>query len=83
VLNALLQLGGVNLLLSSGYGRLVLGKIAALVVLLGLGALARRRWVPEAVQHRTPAAVSLRRAATEVAVMGLTLGLATALATTG
>ena len=83
VLNALLQLGGVSTLLSSGYGRLVLAKFAALVVLFGLGAFARRRWVPEAVQHRTPAAVSLRRAATEVAVMGLALGLATALATTG
>jgi len=81
--NTLLQLGGVGTLLSSGYGRLVLGKVAALVVLLSLGAFARRRWVPEAVQHRTPAAVSLRRAATEVAVMGLALGLATALATTG
>jgi len=83
VLNALLQLGGVNLLLSSGYGRVVLGKVAALMVLLGLGWFARRRWVPEAGSHRTPAAVSLRRAATEVAIMGAALGLATALATTG
>ena len=83
VLNALLQLGGVSTLLSSGYGRLVLGKVAALVVLVGLGWFARRRWVPDASDHRTPGEVSLRRAAVEVAVMGFALGLATALATTG
>jgi len=83
VLNALLQLGGVSTLLSSGYGRLVLGKIAALVVLVGLGWFARRCWVPNAGSHRTPGEVSLRRATVEVAAMGLALGLATALATTG
>ncbi len=83
VLNALLQLGGVSKLLNSGYGRLVLGKVAALVLLVGLGWFARRRWVPDASGHRTTGEVSLRRAAVEVAVMGVALGLATALATTG
>jgi len=39
--------------------------------------------VPDAGSHRTPGEVSLRRATVEVAAMGLALGLATALATTG
>ncbi|WP_127781615.1 CopD family protein [Rhodococcus sp. X156] len=80
---ALLEVGGVGALLSTGYGRIVLVKVVVLAALLGLGLLARRRWVPAAADHRTPAEVSLRRAVVEVAVMGLALGLATALATTG
>lgn len=83
VLEAWLQLGRVAGLYESGYGRVVLGKTAVLLALLGLGWFARRRWVPEVSGHRGTAAVSLQRATVEVAVMGLALGLAVALATTG
>jgi len=83
VLQAWLQLGNAAGLYETGYGRVVLGKVAALLALLGMGWFARRRWVPEVSGHRGTAEASLRRAAVEVAVMGLALGLATALATTG
>jgi len=47
VLQAWLQLGNAAGLYDTGYGRVVLGKVAALLALLGMGWFARRRWVPE------------------------------------
>lgn len=83
LLEAWLQLGTVAGFYESGYGRVVLAKMAALLMLLGFGSFARRRWVPEVAAQRSAAQVSPRRAAVELAVMGVALGLATALATTG
>ncbi|GED96883.1 CopD family protein [Gordonia crocea] len=73
---------GVSVLWDTGYGRVVLAKAAALVALIGLAAVHRRRWVPRAQSHRARADESLRRAAVEVAVMAVALGLAAGLAAT-
>jgi cytochrome c oxidase assembly factor CtaG len=61
-------------LLSTGYGRTVLAKVLALVVAGGLGLLARRAWRSRA--EGMPAI----RMLPEVAVLGVALGLAVALA---
>jgi len=73
---------GMPVLWATGYGRVVLAKAAALVALIGLAAVHRRRWVPRAQGHRAQADESLRRAAVEVAVMAVALGLAAGLAAT-
>lgn len=83
VLEAAYQVGSVGALVETGYGRVVLGKVAVLGVLLGLGWWARRRWVPSALAQRDAATHSMRKAAIEVAVMAVALGLASALAVTG
>lgn len=83
VLEAAYQVGGFGALTETGYGRVVLGKVAVLGVLLGLGWWARRRWVPAALAQRGTATYSVRKAAIEVAVMAVALGLASALAVTG
>ncbi|SHL37487.1 putative copper resistance protein D [Pseudonocardia thermophila] len=64
-------------LFGSFYGLLILLKVTALLVLGVLGALHRRRTVPEAAAGRTSALVRL--AAVEVLLMGVTMGLAVAL----
>ncbi|GAC58792.1 hypothetical protein GOHSU_51_00040, partial [Gordonia hirsuta DSM 44140 = NBRC 16056] len=69
--------------LGSGYGRVVLAKIVVLMLVLGMAAAHRRRWVPSAARHRTAAEVSLRRAVAETALLALALGLAAGLASTG
>lgn len=76
VLNAQVRLGSWGALLTTGYGGLVLAKAACLVLLAGLGGLARRRLAA----GRTPV---LRWAGIEVALMAVTLGLAAALTQTG
>lgn len=67
---------------TTGYGRVMLAKAAGLVVLIGLGAWHRRRWVPEVAARRGTAQASLRSAVIEVVVMSAVLGLAAGLATT-
>jgi putative copper export protein len=88
VLNAALRVGSLNALFGSGYGLLVLAKVAALAVLAGfgwlhrqhtverLGSWRRRRHVPAAV----PVFVAL--AAVELAVMAATVALGVGLART-
>lgn len=76
VLNALLRLGSWDALVSTGYGRLVVAKTVCLVLLAGLGGLARRRLAA----GRTPV---LRWAGLEMALMAATLGIAAALTQTG
>jgi putative copper resistance protein D len=72
VANALLRLGSVTALFDTQYGWLVLAKTGCLLLLAGLGGLARQRLHT----GRTPV---LRWAGIEVALMAVTLGLAAAL----
>lgn len=82
LVDAAVRLGGVSALLGTGYGRIVMAKIVALVGLLAVGWWWRRTWVPAASQHRVSADISVRRATGEVTLMALAFGLAAALATT-
>ncbi|MCX6466869.1 MAG: CopD family protein, partial [Pseudonocardiales bacterium] len=75
VLAAQVRLQGWSALLTSDYGLLVVGKAVALVLLAGLGGLARRRLA-------TGALPVLRWAGLEVGLMAVTLGLAAALTQT-
>jgi putative copper resistance protein D len=72
VLNAQVRLETWGALFTTGYGWLVVAKTACLLLLAGLGGLARRRLVT----GRTPV---LRWAGVETALMAATLGLAAAL----
>ncbi|WP_137722808.1 copper resistance D family protein [Prescottella subtropica] len=83
VVNAAVRLGGITPLIATGYGRVVLAKIAALAVLLTAAWWLRRTWVVPAAAHRMSADASLRRAVGEVAAMAVAFGLAAGLATTG
>ena len=80
VVNALVRIAPSDLLATS-YGRLVLGKITALVVLGALGATQRRGAVA-AVTERGDRSAMLRFGAVEVLVMFATIGLAAALSRT-
>ncbi|MFM1723346.1 CopD family protein [Rhodococcus sp. PAM 2766] len=82
VINAAVRLGGIGPLVTTGYGRVVLAKVAALAALLAAGWWLRRTWVAPAAAHRIGADASLRRAVTESAAMAVAFGLAAALATT-
>ena len=75
VLAAQVRLQSWGALLTTGYGSLVVAKAAALVLLAGLGGLARRRLAV----GRSPV---LRWAGYEVALMAVTLGLAAVLSQT-
>lgn len=75
VLNAWVRLESWGALLTTGYGALILAKAGCVVLLAGLGGLARRRLAA----GRTPV---LRWAGFEVALMAVTLGLAAALTQT-
>lgn len=76
VLSAQVRLPSWEALFTTGYGGLVVAKTACLVLLAGLGGLARRRLAA----GRAPV---LRWAGAETAVMAATIGLAAALAQTG
>jgi len=82
IVNAAIRLGGVAPLVTTGYGRVVLAKVAALAALLAAGSWLRRTWVAPAAAHRMDADASLRRAIGESAAMAVAFGLAAALATT-
>lgn len=82
VVNGIVRLGGLEPLLSTGYGRILLAKTAVLAGLLVLGWWWRRGWVRLAADHRMDAAGSLRRAVLEVTVMAVAFGLAATLAVT-
>jgi putative copper resistance protein D len=72
VLNAVLRVPSWEALVTTGYGWLVLAKSLCVVVLGGLGGLARRRLAA----GRLPV---LRWAGAEIALMAVTVGLAAAL----
>jgi copper resistance protein D len=76
VVAAAVRVGSWTALVSTGYGLLVVGKAVCLVLLAGLGGLARRRLAA----GRAPV---LRWAGLEVALMAVTLGLAAALTQSG
>lgn len=70
-------------LYASGYGRILLAKVLATVVLLVLAWRNRRTWVPAARAHRISADASRSRALTELSIMAVALTLAAALTVTG
>lgn len=74
-INASVRLGSFGEVVGSAYGRLVLAKVAALVVLGALGAWQRRRIVQQGAGF-------LRLAMTELFLMSATIGLAVALSRT-
>ncbi|MGA9871804.1 MAG: CopD family protein [Rhodococcus sp. (in: high G+C Gram-positive bacteria)] len=80
--NAAVKIGDVNGLWDTGYGRVVLAKTVALVVLVLLARRLRATWLVAAVAHRTRAEDSKVRAAVHVCVLTAAFGLAAALATT-
>ncbi|TCK00851.1 CopD family protein [Nocardia alba] len=82
LINGLVRLDAITSLVTSGYGRILLAKLAILCVLVALGWWWRRSWVRQAADHRVTAEVSLRNAATEVLVMAVAFGLAATLAVT-
>jgi copper resistance protein D len=75
VLNAILRVSSWAALVTTGYGWLVLAKSVCVVVLAGLGGLARRRLAA----GKLPV---LRWAGAEIALMAVTIGLAAALTQT-
>jgi copper resistance protein D len=81
--SALTRLATPSDLYASGYGRILLAKVAATVVLLALAWRNRTKWVPAASAHRIGADASRAKALTELAVMVVALALAAALTVTG
>ena len=81
--SALTKLAAPADLYASGYGRVLLAKVAATAVLLVLAWRNRTTWVPAAVAHRISAESSRRKALTELSVMAVALTLAAALTVTG
>lgn len=75
VINAAVRLGSFGEVFGSAYGKLTLFKVAALVVLGGLGVWQRRRIVVQGAGF-------LRLAMTELFIMSATIGLAVALSRT-
>ncbi|MDL9945605.1 CopD family protein [Gordonia sp. ABSL11-1] len=82
VIAGLIEVGGLGEIIESGYGRILLAKLVGMGVLIGQGARHRMTWVPAVERHRGSEADSLRRAAIELLVMGVVLGLAVGLSTT-
>ncbi|MGW5573593.1 CopD family protein [Nocardia thailandica] len=82
LINGLIRADGPAGLLRTGYGHILLAKLAVLLVLAGLGWWWRRHWVPRTRDHRGTAEDSLRNAVVELTVMGVAFGLAAALAVT-
>lgn len=75
LVNASVRLGSIDELVGSTYGRLVLLKLAALIVLGAFGYVQRRRIVAQGASF-------LRLAITELSIMAATIGLAVALSRT-
>lgn len=80
---AVVVLPGPGALLGTGYGRVLLAKVAAALVLVALGWHNRNRWTPAARAHRVSAGQSAGRALREWVLMVAALTLAAALAVTG
>jgi copper resistance protein D len=82
LLLAWLLLGESAALFGSAYGQLLLGKLALVVALLGLGALNKWRLVPAMALHPRAAGRALRRSIAVEAVLMAGILLLTALLTT-
>jgi putative copper resistance protein D len=83
VTGAVVTLGSPVQLVTTGYGRLLSAKVAAMAVLVVIAWRNRTMWVPAARSHGTTAVVSRSRALAELAIMAVALALAAALAVTG
>lgn len=79
---AYVLLGGVEPLLNSGYGRMLLAKIAIVGVVLGIAALNKLRFVPALAADGESAAPAFRRSLRVEAVVFVLVFAATALLTT-
>ncbi|MDL9935999.1 CopD family protein [Gordonia sp. ABSL1-1] len=82
VIVGVVEVGGITELATTGYGRILLAKLAGLSALAGLGWWHRRTWVPAASRHRMSEAVSVRHGVAEVMLMAVVLGLAAGLSAT-
>ncbi|WP_194825322.1 copper resistance D family protein [Nocardia sp. XZ_19_231] len=82
LVNGVVRLGGITPLWTTGYGRILLAKLAILCALVAVGWWWRRTWVRKAADHRVTAETSLRNAAAEVLMMAVAFGLAATLAVT-
>ena len=80
--NAAVKVGGFGALIDSGYGRIVLAKTVALILLVLLARKLRAGWLVAATAHRTRAEASTVHAALHVCLLAAAFGLAAALATT-
>jgi len=78
-----IALGTPQRLLTDGYGRILLAKIAVTVVLLVLAWRNRTHWLAAARRHRVAADTSLARSGVELTLMAAALTLAAALSVTG
>lgn len=83
IAGAIVTLSSPEALYATGYGRLLLAKILVTVVLTALAWSNRARWLPAARTHRATAEVSQQRSRIELALMGVALTFAAALAVTG
>jgi copper resistance protein D len=77
------RLGSPAELYATGYGRLLVAKIAVAGLLVLLGWRNRTLWLPAARAHRSTAVVSRSRSLVELAVMAVALAFAAGLAATG
>jgi putative copper resistance protein D len=80
---ALVRLDSPSQLFATGYGRMLLIKIALTVVLMALAWRNRARWLPAAKSNRVTAYVSRSRSLTELAIMAVALTMAAALSIAG
>ncbi len=81
VVSAAVRMSGLGDL-GTAYGALIIAKVVALVVLGGLGVAQRRQVVARLRENPSAAGVFARLVVVELAVMGATIGIATALART-
>lgn len=81
--SAVTRFGSPTELYTTGYGRILLAKIAVTAVLLALAWRYRSTWVPSAAAHRLTAEASRAKSLTELALMVVALTLAAALTVTG
>ncbi len=80
--SAVIELGSVTALATTGYGLIVVGKSVGLCGLVALAARHRITWVPAAVRHKSTQTQAIRRAAIQLAMMAVVLGLAVGLSVT-
>ena len=80
---ALVTVGSPADLYTTGYGRILLAKVAVTAVLLMVAWRNRTGWLTAARNHRISARGSLVRSAIELSLMAVALTLAAALTVTG
>lgn len=83
IAGALVTVDSPTQLFATGYGRVLLIKIALTVLLLALAWRNRAQWLPAAKAHRVTAEVSRSRSLIELAIMLVALTMAAALSVTG